>query len=1203
MENNLINDISSGMIVPQNAFDGIAWASNNKLNIESSSLEGYSSAVLFFWNYQTEKPIFIREVQVKNSHITIDANPTLLMQIKYLNFDSVRVAIAIPTANGWNCGYVRNNCVKAENITARERAICKLKEKSKETFCAYWTEGGFLSLKFRNTAEFDKELYSMILVGYMIRDTKFIGFLEAPAFEGKMDIELRSMTTGKANKNVKIDCTETSFTGLRRVFRVEIDLESFDEKTADAFKIVGIIDGHVFRTFGTKETIEDKVISIDSLSDSTMDILPCIENDGQFNLQIAPKIYPYMLSVVTAVYNTAPFLAEMINSVLLQDTGKLKGFIIGNSCRDYSKRIYQDIFEFILVDDGSTDGSGQILDDYAHISECIKVIHKKNGGVSSARNAGMDVSCGKYITFPDSDDVLGENYFNGCLSFFEAYENEISMVCVPMKMFGATTGDHWANYKFDKNNKIINLYNEPDAVVYAANSTFVKNFELRGKRFNTTLRRGEDNVFINDILLEQIKQIGAIGKTCYWYRKRKEGQASAMQSSMSWEDSYTYIVENVQERFVYNSIEKYGCVPKYVQYSVMGQLQWRFASIDKGEKAKSVLGIEEFYRYKNKLIELLKYIDDDVILKQKKLYSEHYYYLFKQKYHIEPQAKFENDDIIFYFGEKKIPTGIGQCYIKIDIINIEHDTLHVEGISMNYTKEITLGIYFDGEPIEFEIINRDVHKYSLDDVVFYATPFIFEVQLNGIKSVQTIEFSGKFSGFEAKKKIIRFSKLAPLNEKYQNSYYQKNGWVIKKQKGALVIYDTTAMDSENIDFETLYINELLNSKIKTEISDVIRLRRMALNLMSRMGNKQIWLVGDRADAARDSGEAMFRFLCKINNPNIETYFVIDKNCLDYQRIKKIGKTVERGSEKHLLLRLMANCIVSSAADDIVLNPWIKNPKQTGVIKDLLAKTYLIYLKHGIINHDMSSWLNKYNKNFSGIVCASWKEADSIRQYNYFYDEKNIWLTGLPRHDRLYNDEKRYITIMPTWRKWLAEDPTGANRPGEKFIESSYFKFYNSLINNSRLLEFADLYSYKICFMPHPSVQRVIERFDYNEKVIFFANEKQYNEIFAESSLLVTDYSSVTFEFAMLKKPIVYCQFDAEEFYANHTYTRGYFDFTRDGFGEVTHDQSELVETIISYMKEECKVHEPYISRMDSFFAFHDKENCNCVYNNILKLNS
>lgn len=68
-------------------------------------------------------------------------------------------------------------------------------------------------------------------------------------------------------------------------------------------------------------------------------------------------------------------------------------------------------FEVLLINDGSTDGSGKICDDYAQKDARVKVFHKENGGVSSARNLGLDNATGEWISFVDSDDYVEKNYF------------------------------------------------------------------------------------------------------------------------------------------------------------------------------------------------------------------------------------------------------------------------------------------------------------------------------------------------------------------------------------------------------------------------------------------------------------------------------------------------------------------------------------------------------------------------------------------------------------------------------------------------------------------------------------------------------------------------------------------------------------------------------------------------------------------------
>lgn len=109
-------------------------------------------------------------------------------------------------------------------------------------------------------------------------------------------------------------------------------------------------------------------------------------------------------------------------------------------------------------------------------------------------------------------------------------------------------------------------------------------------------------------------------------------------------------------------------------------------------------------------------------------------------------------------------------------------------------------------------------------------------------------------------------------------------------------------------------------------------------------------------------------------------------------------------------------------------------------------------------------------------------------------------------------------------------------------------------------------------------------------------------MFARNKLLITDFSSVAFDFAYLRKPVIYCQFDADNFFnGGHDYKRGYFDYERDGFGEVEYDLESTVDRIIEYMENDCKLKDKYRERIDKFFAFNDQNNCQRVYEEIIKL--
>ena len=105
---------------------------------------------------------------------------------------------------------------------------------------------------------------------------------------------------------------------------------------------------------------------------------------------------PPQVSIIIPVYNSENTLRRCLNSVLAQT--------------------FTD-FECLLVDDGSTDDSGRICDEYAEKDKRFRVFHKENGGVSSARNVGLDNASGEWITFVDSDDWIEGSFLDSLLNF------------------------------------------------------------------------------------------------------------------------------------------------------------------------------------------------------------------------------------------------------------------------------------------------------------------------------------------------------------------------------------------------------------------------------------------------------------------------------------------------------------------------------------------------------------------------------------------------------------------------------------------------------------------------------------------------------------------------------------------------------------------------------------------------------------------
>ena len=345
---------------------------------------------------------------------------------------------------------------------------------------------------------------------------------------------------------------------------------------------------------------------------------------------------------------------------------------------------------------------------------------------------------------------------------------------------------------------------------------------------------------------------------------------------------------------------------------------------------------------------------------------------------------------------------------------------------------------------------------------------------------------------------------------------------------------------------------------------------------------------DRPDESDDNGLHLFKYAIK-KDDGITRYFILSKDNDDYEEIKKIGKVIPYKSIRHRFLGLFVENIITSHPDNGIIYPfWGGYPYFAG-----LLKSNNIFLQHGILKDNISTWLNKSSMNLSFFLVSSTKEFSSIFNHPYNYGENVVQLKGLPRYDNLKNiKNKKQIIIMPSWRRNLT------SKSNEYIQETEYFKRFNSLINNERLIQKAKEYGYEIIFRPHPNVYNFINLYDENDYVKIDYDKTKFQVLFNNGSLMITDFSSVAFDFAYLNKPVIYYQY-AHDYHFN--VEDSFFDYETMGFGEICKREDELVNLIIEYMENDCKIKDMYRKRIDDFFIFKDRNNCKRVHEAIEKI--
>lgn len=191
-----------------------------------------------------------------------------------------------------------------------------------------------------------------------------------------------------------------------------------------------------------------------------------------------------LISVIIPVYNVEPYLRRCVDSILTQS--------------------YQG-FEILLIDDGSTDASGKICDEYAEQDSRIIVIHQKNKGVSAARNAGLDACNGEYIAFVDADDWIEKCMLQELATAVKKNEADFAVcneIQVSENMDGAVLKkrDHWPELNGITVVNDRDIYRKVFARTAVIWNKLVRRSVIGACRFNQTLTYGEDTVFFLEVL-------------------------------------------------------------------------------------------------------------------------------------------------------------------------------------------------------------------------------------------------------------------------------------------------------------------------------------------------------------------------------------------------------------------------------------------------------------------------------------------------------------------------------------------------------------------------------------------------------------------------------------------------------------------------------------------------------------------------------
>lgn len=350
----------------------------------------------------------------------------------------------------------------------------------------------------------------------------------------------------------------------------------------------------------------------------------------------------------------------------------------------------------------------------------------------------------------------------------------------------------------------------------------------------------------------------------------------------------------------------------------------------------------------------------------------------------------------------------------------------------------------------------------------------------------------------------------------------------------------------------------------------------------------VWLISERGHEARDNAFIFFEYLQK-EHPEINAKYIISYDNNDVERFNDKTKLVKFGSFQHYLLLCRSHYLISTHI--MGFTPWKEFFSSLDRRLNVFAKQKKIFLQHGITK-DYLPTLKNENVHLDLFCCGAKGEYEYIRK-NFGYADGVVQYTGFCRYDKLINTQtKRQILVMPTWRMYINQ---------YNFTETIYFKQWSNFLTNTELGKILKENNYQLVFYPHFEVQKHLKNFNclnLADNVIVADFHFDVQTLLKESLLLITDYSSVYFDFAYMKKPVILFQFDETDFRKNH-YQKGYFD--ESSLGVKAYDIETLFTEIRYQIKNGMKQHDVHRKFIDSFFEKKDNLNCERTFLSIKNL--
>lgn len=349
--------------------------------------------------------------------------------------------------------------------------------------------------------------------------------------------------------------------------------------------------------------------------------------------------------------------------------------------------------------------------------------------------------------------------------------------------------------------------------------------------------------------------------------------------------------------------------------------------------------------------------------------------------------------------------------------------------------------------------------------------------------------------------------------------------------------------------------------------------------------KDIWIIGEKYYKAQDNGYHFFKYL-RNNHPEINAYYVIDKESAEARNVEPLGNIIDFQSPEHYEIMPKAKYICTTHHPELIF------PTQSEEYVKKVNGTR-IFLQHGVLGTKNLTNINgKQLKDFNiDMFITSSDREKQIVVRDLKFDDYQAKVTGLSRFDALFDGNtpnKNQILIIPTWRDWITNI--------DALKASDYLQRFNELLNSKSIKNLHEK-GVNIAFCLHPNMQPYIDLFDVPNFInTIKQGDVEVQELIKESALMITDYSSVGFDFSFLEKPVIYYQFDRDRFIGR---SPSHLDIERELPGVIVNSLDTLEHTLMQFEQNDFEIDHQLLERINNFNPFRDTNNSERIFNEII----